>query len=95
MPVDLPFVMAGNAPHIPGCRDLSLIGERVARSLFSAHSDRVGRPVTVTVLVAAGIGLFLAAEICRRLGHTLELTSTHGEGTVVNLSIRPQGVHRI
>ena len=41
--------MAGSAPHIPGCRDLSLIGERVARSLFSAYSDRVGRPVTVTV----------------------------------------------
>jgi serine/threonine protein kinase len=41
--------MAGTAPQIPGCRDLSLIGERVARSLFSATSDRTGRPVTVTV----------------------------------------------
>lgn len=61
---------------------------RVFERFYTGANGRRGQAST-------GMGLFLAAEICRRLGHTLELTSTHGEGTVVNLSIRPQGVHRM
>src|SRR5918994_1744847 len=42
--------MAGtSAPQIPHCRDLTLVGERLARTLFTGHSERLGRAVTVTV----------------------------------------------
>ena len=45
--------MAGtSAPPVPHCRDLTPVGERLASRLYSAHSDRVGRPVTVTVYPA-------------------------------------------
>jgi hypothetical protein len=85
MPVDSPFVMAGNAPLIPGCRDLSLIGERVARSLFSAHSDRVGRPVTVTVFPPlsegrTSRGFDEAAAVAQRLGAHPSVLTIHEWG---------------
>src|ERR671910_678275 len=42
--------MAGtSAPQIPHCRDLTLVGERLARMLFTGHSERLGRAVTITV----------------------------------------------
>jgi serine/threonine protein kinase len=42
--------MAGtSAPRVPHCRDLTAIGERLASRLYTAHSDRLGYPVTVTV----------------------------------------------
>jgi hypothetical protein len=45
--------MAGtSAPPIRHCRDLTPIGERLASRLYSAHSDRLGRAVTVTVYPA-------------------------------------------
>jgi Protein kinase domain len=77
--------MAGSAPHIPGCRDLSLIGERVARSLFSAYSDRVGRPVTVTVfpLLSEGRtreGFDAAAATAQRLGAHPSVLTIHEWG---------------
>ena len=77
--------MAGNAPHIPGCRDLSLIGERVARSLFSATSDRVGRPVTVTVFPPLGEGrtradFDRAAATAQRLGAHPSVITIHEWG---------------
>ena len=77
--------MAGNAPHIPGCRDLSLIGERVARSLFSATSDRVGRPVTVTVFPPLGEGrtradFDRAAATAQRLGVHPSVITIHEWG---------------
>ena len=77
--------MAGNAPHIPGCRDLSLIGERVARSLFSAHSDRVGRPVTVTVFPPlsegrTSRGFDEAAAVAQRLGAHPSVLTIHEWG---------------
>ena len=77
--------MAGNAPHIPGCRDLSLIGERVARSLFSAHSDRVGRPVTVTVFPPLSEGRTAAAfdqaaAVAQRLGAHPSVLTIHEWG---------------
>ncbi|HEX6568571.1 MAG TPA: serine/threonine-protein kinase, partial [Acidimicrobiales bacterium] len=77
--------MAGTAPHIPGCRDLSLIGERVARSLFSATSDRVGRPVTVTVYPPLSEGrtrdgFDRAAAIAQRLGAHPSVITIHDWG---------------
>ncbi|HEU0170523.1 MAG TPA: hypothetical protein VFR26_03715, partial [Acidimicrobiales bacterium] len=77
--------MAGSAPHIPGCRDLSLIGERVARSLFSAYSDRVGRPVTVTVFPALSEGrtregFDAAAATAQRLGAHPSVLTIHEWG---------------
>jgi serine/threonine-protein kinase PknK len=42
--------MAGTSvPRVPHCRDLTPIGERLASRLYTAHSDRLGYPVTVTV----------------------------------------------
>jgi hypothetical protein len=84
-PVDSPDVMAGNAPHIPGCRDLSLIGERVARSLFSATSDRVGRAVTVTVFPPLSEGrtregFDRAAATAQRLGAHPSVVTIHEWG---------------
>jgi hypothetical protein len=77
--------MAGNAPHLPGCRDLSLIGERVARSLFSATSDRVGRPVTVTVFPPLSEGrtredFDRAAATAQRLGAHPSVVTIHEWG---------------
>jgi serine/threonine protein kinase len=53
--------MAGtSAPPVPHCRDLTPVGERLASTLYAAHSDRLGQPVTVTVYPA------LADEDARR-----------------------------
>ncbi len=81
--------MAGNAPHIPGCRDLSLIGERVARSLFSATSERVGRPVTVTVYPPLSEGrtrngFDRAATTAQRLGAHPSVVTIHEWGHAVD-----------
>ena len=53
--------MAGtSAPPVPHCRDLTLVGERLASRLYIADSDRLGHRVTVTVYPA------LADEDARR-----------------------------
>ncbi len=39
---------------------------------------------------STGMGLYLAAEICRRLGHVVQIDSTVGEGTVVALTFAGQ-----
>jgi hypothetical protein len=77
--------MAGTAPHIPGCRDLSLIGERVARSLFTAHSDTVGGTVTITVFppLSEGrtrAGFDAAAATAQRLGAHPSVLTIHEWG---------------
>jgi serine/threonine protein kinase len=77
--------MAGIAPQIPGCRDLSLIGERVARSLFSATSDRLGRPVTVIAYPPLSEGrseadFDRAAATAQRLGVHPSMISIHDWG---------------
>lgn len=77
--------MAGNAPHIPGCRDLSLIGERVARSIFAATSDRLGRPVAVTVYPPLSEGRTAqafdrAAATAQRLGAHPSVLTIHEWG---------------
>jgi len=53
--------MAGtSAPRVPYCRDLTPLGERLASRLYTAHSDRLGHPVTVTVYPT------VADEVARR-----------------------------
>lgn len=61
---------------------------RVFERFYTGANGRTGQAST-------GMGLYLAAEICRRLGHRLELESTHGEGTTVTLVISPHGIHRL
>ncbi|HET6954533.1 MAG TPA: protein kinase, partial [Acidimicrobiales bacterium] len=77
--------MAGTAPLIPGCRDLSLIGERVARSLFSAVSERIDRAVTVTVYppLSEGrtwAGFDRAAAVAQQLGVHPSVITIHDWG---------------
>jgi len=61
---------------------------RVFERFFTGSNGRRGQAST-------GMGLYLAAEICRRLGHVLELESRQGAGTTATLRILPSGVHRL
>ncbi len=61
---------------------------RVFERFFTGSNVRRGQAST-------GMGLYLAAEISRRLGHVLELESRPGEGTTATLRILPRGVHRL
>ncbi len=78
--------MAGTAPpQIPGCRDLSLIGERVARSLYAATSDTLGRAVTVIAYPPLAEGRTWddfdeAAATAQRLGVHPSMISIHEWG---------------
>lgn len=77
--------MAGTPPQVPGCRDLALIGERVARSIFSAYSDALGRPVSVTVYppLSGGrtrAGFEQAAATAQRLGAHPSVLTVHDWG---------------
>ena len=43
---------------------------------------------------ASGIGLYLVGRVCARLGHTISIESTPGEGTVVRIGLaRPEMRH--
>ncbi len=44
---------------------------------------------------STGMGLYLAAEICRRLGHELTVETAVGEGSTFTVSILPRGLHRL
>lgn len=44
---------------------------------------------------STGMGLYLAAEICRRLGHDLTVETAVGEGATFTVTIRPKGLHRL
>ncbi|MFA5593863.1 MAG: sensor histidine kinase [Trueperaceae bacterium] len=60
---------------------------RVFDRFFTGHNGRRTQAST-------GMGLFLAAEICRRLGHELTVESAVGEGSTFTVAMRPQGLHR-
>lgn len=60
---------------------------RVFDRFFTGANGRLGRAST-------GMGLYLAAEVCRRLGHELSLESAVGKGTTARLTIAPEGLHR-
>ncbi len=78
--------MAGtSAPQIPDCRDLTLVGERLARTLFTGHSERLGRAVTVTVYppladAAARQRFDEAATTAQRLGAHPSVLTIHDWG---------------
>ncbi len=59
---------------------------RVFERFYTGANGRRGTAST-------GMGLYLAAEICRRLGHELDLESTLGRGTTVRVSIAPHAMH--
>ncbi|MFX3632057.1 MAG: sensor histidine kinase [Candidatus Pristimantibacillus sp.] len=42
---------------------------------------------------STGMGLYLAKQVCGRLGHDLSLSSTAGEGTTAILSFNVEGIH--
>ncbi|OMF28091.1 two-component sensor histidine kinase [Paenibacillus sp. FSL H8-0548] len=42
---------------------------------------------------STGMGLYLAKQVCNRLGHTLSIASILGESTTVNLAFQPRGIH--
>lgn len=44
---------------------------------------------------STGMGLYLAAEICRRLGHELSVDTAVGEGSTFTVKLSPKGLHRL
>lgn len=42
---------------------------------------------------STGMGLYLAKEVCRRLGHSLQADSVPGAGSVFSLRFKPSGIH--
>jgi len=44
---------------------------------------------------STGMGLHVASEVCRRMGHELTLASRVGEGTTATVRLRAAGVHRL
>lgn len=44
---------------------------------------------------STGMGLYLAAEICRLLGHDLSVETTVGGGSTFTITVRPEGLHRL
>lgn len=43
---------------------------------------------------STGMGLYLAKQVCQRLGHTLTVSSTEHEGAEFRLTIKASGIHR-
>lgn len=60
---------------------------RVFERFFTGQNGRRTQAST-------GMGLYLAAEICRRLGHELAIETAVGEGSKFTVAVRPQGLHR-
>lgn len=42
---------------------------------------------------STGMGLYLAKQVCNRLGHILGVQSELGEGTTFSITFRPRGIH--
>lgn len=53
--------------------------KRVFQPFFTGENGRINREST-------GMGLYLAEQFCRRLGHRIELESEPGKGTAVRLA---------
>ena len=51
---------------------------RVTKAFFTGENGRLSGEST-------GMGLYLAQEVCNRLGHELEITSSKGQGTTVSI----------
>lgn len=44
---------------------------------------------------STGMGLYLAKQVCSRLGHGLTVASELGAGTTVTIHFQPDGIHRL
>ncbi len=44
---------------------------------------------------STGMGLYLAAQVCGRLGHSLRIDSEVDQGTTVTIGFNPAGLHRL
>jgi signal transduction histidine kinase len=60
---------------------------RVFDRFYTGVNGRRGKAST-------GMGLYLASEICRRLGHELRLESVLDHGTSASVTLTPRGLHR-
>jgi signal transduction histidine kinase len=61
---------------------------RVFERFFTGTNGRLRRAST-------GMGLYLAARICGHLGHSLEIDSAPGQGTVVRMHFSHRSLHRL
>jgi signal transduction histidine kinase len=60
---------------------------RVFDAFFTGENGRAGSEST-------GMGLFLAREICRGLGHRISIESAPGAGTTVTIDFATRSLHR-
>ena len=61
---------------------------RIFERFFTGANGRLTHAST-------GMGLYLAAEVCRRLGHELAVETAVGEGSTFSVVLRPAGLHRL
>lgn len=54
---------------------------RIAKPFFTGENGRL-------IGESTGMGLFIATEVCERLGHSFSIESTVGEGTTVTIGFR-------
>ncbi|NIK78477.1 signal transduction histidine kinase [Paenibacillus castaneae] len=59
---------------------------RIFEPFFTGENGRTAGEST-------GMGLYLAKQVCNRLGHTLTAASILGEGTTFNMIFQPRGIH--
>jgi signal transduction histidine kinase len=67
----------GIAPH-----DLP----RVFEPFFTGENGRTAGEST-------GMGLYLAKQVCNRLGHAMDIDSVLGESTTLTVAFQPRGIH--
>ncbi|WP_238177920.1 sensor histidine kinase [Paenibacillus contaminans] len=60
---------------------------RVFDSFFTGENGRL-------IEESTGMGLYLAKEVCSRLGHEIAIESVLGEGTTVTIRFRADSIHR-
>lgn len=61
---------------------------RVFQPFFTGENGR-------TIGESTGMGLYLAHEVCQRLGHKLTVESQLGEGATFIIAIQSTGIHRL
>ncbi|MBD2868108.1 sensor histidine kinase [Paenibacillus arenilitoris] len=59
---------------------------RIFEPFFTGENGRTAGEST-------GMGLYLAKQVCDRLGHAISVASSPGEGAAFTLAFRPRGIH--
>lgn len=62
--------------------------KRIFERFYTGLNGRQGQAST-------GMGLYLAAEVCGRLGHPLEASSVPGAGTMLSIGFSSRSLHRL